>query len=233
MQLEHEFTVPVPIEAAWDVLLDVERLAPCMPGAILDEVRGDEFDGRVKVKVGPITVTYRGTAAFVEKDAENRTLVIKARGKEARGSGTANATITATLKGSGGPGTADETHVVVATDLAITGRPAQFGRGVMVDVSNKLLQKFADCLSEQISGDDGGAAEPAAAPAAGSATRSAGQPATQPVPQPAAQPAVRRAEPEAIDLLETIGAPVLKRLAPVAAVVAALVVLLALRRRRR
>ncbi|HEY2834814.1 MAG TPA: SRPBCC family protein [Sporichthyaceae bacterium] len=207
MQLEHEFTVPVPVEQAWDVLLDVERLAPCMPGAVLDEVRGDEFDGRVKVKVGPITVTYGGTARFLEKDVENRRLVIKASGKEAKGAGTAAATITAVLKGSG-----DETQVTVATDLAITGRPAQFGRGVMVDVSNKLLGMFTDCLAEQIS--------PKVEP-------------QQAAPQPSTDAPVSRAEPEAIDLLGVSGTPVLKRLAPVAAVVALLVVLLGVRRARR
>jgi carbon monoxide dehydrogenase subunit G len=214
MQLEHEFTVPVPVETAWAVFLDVERLAPCMPGAVLDEVRGDEFDGRVKVKVGPITVTYGGTASFIEKDVENRRLVIKATGKEAKGAGTAAATITAVFKESG-----DETHVNVSTDLAITGRPAQFGRGVMVDVSNKLLGMFTDCLSELISPK----AEPA--PVADSAPAAA-------APTSAAKP-VARAEPEAIDLLGVSGAPVLKRLAPVAAVVALLLLVLGVRRSRR
>src|SRR5262249_50570136 len=98
MQLEHEFVVPVPIEKAWDVLLDVERLAPCMPGAVVDEIRGDEFDGRVKVKVGPITQTYSGTARFIEKDQATHRITIKADGREAKGSGTAAATILATLK---------------------------------------------------------------------------------------------------------------------------------------
>jgi carbon monoxide dehydrogenase subunit G len=219
MQLEHEFTVPVPVEQAWDVFLDVERLAPCMPGAVLDEVRGDDFDGRVKVKVGPITVTYGGTASFIEKDVENRKLVLKASGKEAKGAGTAAATITAQFKGSG-----DETHVVVSTDLAITGRPAQFGRGVMVDVSNKLLGMFTNCLSEQISGG-GPKAETAAANGAGPATESA--------PAATAATPTQRAEPEAIDLLGVSGAPVLKRLAPVAAVVALLVLVLGVRRSRR
>jgi len=219
MQLEHEFTVPVPVEQAWDVFLDVERLAPCMPGAVLDEVRGDEFDGRVKVKVGPITVTYGGTASFIEKDEENRKLVIKASGKEAKGAGTAAATITAQFKGTG-----DETQVTVSTDLAITGRPAQFGRGVMVDVNNKLLGMFTDCLSEHISG--GGSPKAEAAAANGSA------PATESAPATAAKP-VQRAEPEAIDLLGVSGAPVLKRLAPVAAVVALLILVLGVRKARR
>lgn len=222
MQLEHEFTVPVPVEQAWDVLLDVERLAPCMPGAVLDEVRGDEFDGRVKVKVGPITVTYGGTAVFLEKDVEGRRLVIKATGKEAKGAGTAAATITAVLKEAG-----DETQVSVSTDLAITGRPAQFGRGVMVDVSNKILQKFVECLSTQITGGGPAVEEAPAAPAANASSNGGAT-----APPVATRPAVRP-EPEAIDLFDAAGAPVLKRLAPVAAVVALLVVVLGLKRKRR
>ncbi|MGQ0464013.1 MAG: SRPBCC family protein [Sporichthyaceae bacterium] len=226
MQLEHEFTVPVPVEKAWDVLLDVERLAPCMPGAVLDEVRGDQFDGRVKVKVGPITVTYGGTAEFVEKDVEGRRLVIKATGKEAKGAGTAAATITAVLKESG-----EETQVSVSTDLAITGRPAQFGRGVMVDVSNKILGKFVECLSGQIAGGDAPAAEASSeAPASPSANASSNGGTT--TPAAATRPATRP-EPEAIDLFDAAGAPVLKRLAPVAAVVALLIVVLGLKRKRR
>jgi len=218
MQLDHEFTVPVPVEQAWDVLLDVERIGPCLPGAVVDEVNGDDVNGRVKVKVGPITVTYNGTMTFIEKDVENRKIVLKGSGKEAKGAGTAAATITAVLKGSG-----DETQVNVTTDLAITGRPAQFGRGVMVDVSNKLLGMFVDCLSEQIVG---GGPKAEAAAANGSA------PTTESAPTSAAQP-VTRAEPEAIDLLGVSGAPVLKRLAPVAAVIALLVVVLGVRKARR
>ncbi len=219
MQLEHEFTVPVPVEEAWDVLLDVERLAPCMPGAVLDEVRGDEFDGRVKVKVGPITVTYGGTATFIEKDVENRKIVIKANGKEAKGAGTAAATITAVFKEAG-----DETQISVSTDLAITGRPAQFGRGVMVDVSNKILGKFVDCLSDQISG--GG-------PAADTTTANGSGPANpQSEGSVAATKPVARPEPEAIDLFDAAGAPILKRLAPVVGVLALLVVLFSIKRKR-
>jgi uncharacterized protein len=224
MQLDHEFTVPVPVEQAWDVLLDVERLAPCMPGAVLDDVRGDEFDGRVKVKVGPITVTYGGTASFVEKDVENRKLVIKASGKETKGAGTAAATITAVLKGSG-----DETQVTVSTDLAITGRPAQFGRGVMVDVSNKLLGRFTECLSEKISGsgeEDAPASSPG--PSVSSSSNGSSAPGESSATRPAARP-----EPEAIDLLDAAGAPILKRLAPVVAAVVLLLIVLGLKRRRR
>jgi len=220
MQLDHEFTVPVPVDQAWEVLLDVERLAPCMPGAVLDEVRGDEFDGRVKVKVGPITVTYGGTASFVEKDVENHKLVIKASGKEAKGAGTAVATIIATLKGSG-----DETQISVSTELAITGKPAQFGRGVMIDVSNKLLGQFTQCLSDKISG--GGPEEAAPADSPGqqvNASNNGSTAATKQAPRP---------EPEAIDLLDAAGAPVLKRVAPFAAMLILLLVVLGIRRKRK
>lgn len=223
MQLDHEFTVPVPVDKAWDVMLDVERLAPCMPGAVLDEVRGDEFDGRVKVKVGPITVTYGGTATFIEKDAENRKLVIKANGKEAKGAGTAAATITAVFKEAG-----DETQISVNTDLAITGRPAQFGRGVMVDVSNKLLQKFVDCLSDQITGPG----PEAAAGSNGSGPANPQSDATASGGGAAATRTLPRQEPEAIDLFEAAGAPVIKRLAPVVAVVALLVILFGIKKKR-
>ncbi|MCZ2815649.1 SRPBCC family protein [Modestobacter sp. VKM Ac-2984] len=159
MQLENAFTVPVPIDEAWRVLLDIERIAPCMPGAALDSVTGDDFTGRVKVKLGPINLTYQGKASFVEKDDEAHRAVIDARGKDQRGNGTAAAVITATLAAEG-----DTTRVDVLTDLNITGRPAQFGRGVMTDVGNKLLGQFADKLSAQLaSGDAEGDASRAAA----------------------------------------------------------------------
>ncbi|WP_164699739.1 SRPBCC family protein [Modestobacter sp. KNN46-3] len=159
MQLENAFTVPVPIDEAWRVLLDIERIAPCMPGAALDSVTGDDFTGRVKVKLGPINLTYQGKASFVEKDEAAHRAVIDARGKDQRGNGTAAAVITATLAAEG-----DTTRVDVLTDLNITGRPAQFGRGVMTDVGNKLLGQFADKLSAQLaSGDAEGDASRAAA----------------------------------------------------------------------
>lgn len=145
MQLEHSFDVPVPVEDAWAVLLDVERIAPCMPGAVLEEVHGDAFSGRVKVKVGPITVTYAGTARFLSKDPATHVAVIDASGKETRGTGTAAATVTATLTAQG-----SGTRCDVTTDLAITGKPAQFGRGVMADVGGKLIRRFATCLAEEI-----------------------------------------------------------------------------------
>ena len=159
MQLENTFTVPVPPDVAWRVLLDVERVAPCMPGATLDSVDGDTINGRVKVKVGPITVTYRGTATFVEKDEANHRAVIDASGKESRGSGTAKASVTTSMQQKG-----DQTEVKVVTDLNVTGKPAQFGRGVMADVSAKLIKQFADCLAEEIEHDQGAGAPQEPAP---------------------------------------------------------------------
>ncbi len=149
MQLENSFLVPVPIDDAWKVLLDIERIAPCMPGAALDSVDGDDFTGRVKVKLGPINLTYAGKASFVEKDEATHKAVIDARGKDQRGNGTAAAMVTAQLQDEG-----SSTRVNVLTDLNITGRPAQFGRGVMTDVGNKLLGQFADKLATQLGTSD-------------------------------------------------------------------------------
>ncbi len=166
MQLENSFTVPVPVDEAWRVLLDIERIAPCMPGAALDSVEGDSFTGRVKVKLGPINLTYQGKASFVEKDEAAHRAVIDGRGKDQRGNGTAAALITAQLKGEG-----NTTRVDVLTDLNITGRPAQFGRGVMTDVGNKLLGQFADKLAAQLGeGDAQGDAQRASAAASAAAT---------------------------------------------------------------
>jgi carbon monoxide dehydrogenase subunit G len=160
MELEHSFTVPVPIDRAWDVLLDVERVAPCMPGATVTSVDGDEVHATVKVKVGPISMAYAGTARFVEKDKATWTVLLEASGKETRGAGTAAAKIRSVLTEAG-----DETHVTVMTTLNVTGRPAQFGRGVMSDVSGKLLTIFATNLAALLTGPDA-AAEPATASAA-------------------------------------------------------------------
>ena len=216
MKLENRFTVPVPVDQAWKVLLDVERIAPCMPGATLTKFDGDHFEGTVKVKVGPINLTYGGKAAFVSKDEATHVAVIDGSGKETRGTGTAKALITCRLIGKG-----DTTEIEVDTDLNVTGKPAQFGRGVLADVSAKLVDQFAACLSEEIR-----AGTPVvAAPAADGAPAVDGVPAAAP-PRPAVRPPA-----EAIDLLGTAGAPVLKRLAPVLAVV--LAVLLLVRRLRR
>ena len=149
MELEHSFTVPVPKNRAWDVLLDVERVAPCMPGATLDSVDGDEIHGRIKVKVGPINMTYAGTARFIEKDAEAGVVTLEASGKETRGAGTASASVHSVLEDRG-----EETHVKVRTTLNVTGKPAQFGRGVMNEVSGKLLNIFAANLAAAIARDE-------------------------------------------------------------------------------
>lgn len=174
MELEHSFSIPVPVEKAWPVLLDVEQIAPCMPGAAVDKVDGDDFTGSVKVKLGPINLTYKGQASFVEKDEAAHRAVIDARGRDSRGNGTAAAKITATLTGAG-----SSTDVKVVTDLNITGKPAQFGRGVMVDVGNKLIGQFADCLAGKLgAGDteeaaDKGATAVSGAPASGSGASTA------------------------------------------------------------
>src|SRR5215472_4241966 len=148
MELEHSFSVPVPEERAWEVLLDVERVAPCMPGATLDSVDGDEIKGKIKVKVGPIQMTYAGTAKFTERDPAAHVITLEASGKETRGAGTASATIRSTLEGAG-----DQTHVIVQTSLNVTGKPAQFGRGVLTEVGGRLIGIFADNLAAMLAAD--------------------------------------------------------------------------------
>lgn len=212
MELDHSFTVPVGIDDAWRALLDIARVAPCMPGAALDSVEGDEFTGTVKVKLGPISLTYKGKAAFVEKDEAAHRAIIDARGRDARGNGTAAAKVTATLSEEGGG-----TTVAVHTELDITGRPAQFGRGVMVDVGNKLIGQFADNLAAQLLG-------------AGSEPERGAEDAA-PASAPAAAAPTPRAEPEPINLMSSAGPAVAKRLAPVA--LGILVLFIAVGRRRR
>ncbi|KUL21105.1 SRPBCC family protein [Streptomyces regalis] len=153
MELHHEFTVPVPVDEAWRTLLDIERVAPCMPGASVEEYDGKIVTGAVKVKVGPITVTYKGTAAFEEQDESAHHMVLVASGRETRGQGTARATMTGTLSERDG-GTA----VSVDTDLTVTGRPAQFGRGVMAEVGDRLVGQFAASLSQRLTEPAEGAA---------------------------------------------------------------------------
>jgi carbon monoxide dehydrogenase subunit G len=142
MELEHSFIIPVPPEQAWPVLLDVERIAPCMPGATVDSVDGDVIKGRIKVKVGPVQMTYAGTAHFTERDDQARSIRLEASGKETRGAGTASATVRSSLQDEGG-----QTKVVVLTTMNVTGRPAQFGRGVMAEVGGRIIEKFATNLA--------------------------------------------------------------------------------------
>jgi carbon monoxide dehydrogenase subunit G len=230
MELNNEFRVGVSPSHAWAVLTDVERIAPCMPGAQLEEIEGDEYRGVVKVKVGPITAQYKGKATFIEQDEAAGRAVLRAEGRDTRGQGNANATITATLTPEG-----DGTRVVVATDLTITGKVAQFGRGVLADVSAKLLGQFVDCLESNVLGE-GGAAVPCADPASADPITDV-QPLASPAPgvDGDGSSAVRRVDgPEAtpVDLVGTAGAPVAKRVVP--AVIGLLVVVfLVLRLRRR
>ena len=223
MRFEHEFTVPVPIEQAWAVLLDVERVAPCLPGAALDVFEGEEFTGRMKVKVGPITVTYRGSATFEDVDKDAHTLTLRASGKEARGSGTAAATVKARLTPGDG-----STAVAVETTFNVTGRPAQFGRGVMAEVGSKLIDRFAVNLAELL-------AEPVPEPPKDEAPKDEtlkDEPDRHlaAVPEPEVRPSgtTRTSltpDEEALNLLEIAGRPLLKRVAPVLGGLAALLLL--------
>src|SRR6202044_1339133 len=147
IELDNSFTVPVPPEQAWDVLLDVERIAPCMPGATVTSVEGDQIEGQVKVKLGPLSLTYKGTAKFTDKDQANQTITIEANGKEARGAGTASATVQADLSPADAEGS---TLVSIHTLLNVTGRPAQFGRSLLPEVSGKLIAQFAANLEALI-----------------------------------------------------------------------------------
>ena len=158
MKINNEFTVGVPIQQAWDIMLDLQKIAPCLPGAAIQEEKGDgEYQGTMKVKIGPITANYKGTVKVEEADEENHRAVLQATGRDARGQGTASATIVSTLQEEGG----DDTKVSVETDMKLTGRAAQFGRGIAQDVATKMLNQFAECLEREISG--GGAAREAPA----------------------------------------------------------------------
>jgi carbon monoxide dehydrogenase subunit G len=212
MQLDHSFTVPLAADRAYLAVLDIEQVVPCMPGATLDTVEGDNFTGSVKVKLGPIMLTYMGKASIVEKDAAQRRVVMTAQGRDTRGNGTASARVTATLSEDG-----DRTRVDVRTDLDVTGKPAQFGRGVMVEVGNKLIGQFADCLAGKL-GDpsqrSAGSPEPDEPASAARAARPiTGAPVAQP---PAAQP-------EAISLLPAVGPAIAKRALPLLAAIVLLV----------
>lgn len=256
MELTNDFHVQVSVDEAWAILTDVERIAPCMPGAQLEEIEGDEYRGIVKVKVGPITAQYKGKATFIEKDDASHKAVLRAEGRDTKGQGNAAATITATLVASG-----DGTNVKVVTDLTVTGRVAQFGRGVMADVSAKLLGQFVQCLEhnvlaqpEAVAASVGaagaamaGGAHAVAGEAAGAAPRADGDHASGTTESPAAsngaasgaaetdKPTVRKIDykpAEPVNLLETAGAPVVKRAAPFVALLFLLVWLLRRRKKR-
>ena len=158
MDLTHRFTVPVPIDDAWAHFNDISSVAECFPGATVTSVEGDTFAGSVKVKLGPIALVYNGSGTFTEKDEASHRMVVDAKGKDKRGNGTAGAAVTMTMVEAG-----SSTDVEVVTDLAITGKPAQFGRGVMQDVSDKLLGQFVSCLEQRLT-DSGTATSEAVAP---------------------------------------------------------------------
>ncbi|HVV12847.1 SRPBCC family protein [Amycolatopsis sp.] len=214
MRLDHEFTVPAPPAQVWRAVTDPESVAPCMPGATLTKVEGDSFTGNVKVKLGPISLLYKGSGEFLEKDESARKIVIKASGKDSRGAGTAAATVTVTLveDGSGTKGK-------VETDLNVTGRPAQFGRGMISEVGGKILDQFAQNLAEKL----GAGEEPEPAAAAQQPEAPAGEPKPK---LESVKPAPKEAE--AIDLFDYAGSSVAKRLGPVIAGVAGLLVILAI-----
>lgn len=223
MELTNEFRVGVPVERAWATLTDVRLIAPCMPGAELREVEGDEYHGVVKVKVGPITAEYRGKATFLEQDQAAHKAVLRAEGRETRGQGNASATITADLTPEG-----DATLVKVLTDLQITGRVAQFGRGVLADVSSKLMGQFVECLESTVLA--GGGTEAAEeAPSAGDGAAPAGEAGAS--GDGASQASAPSAQP--VDLIDLAGKSVVKRVFPLVAGAVLLTTLWLVIRRRR
>ncbi|MCE0761599.1 SRPBCC family protein [Pseudonocardia kujensis] len=217
MQLENKFTIAAPIADAWAALNNPETVAPCFPGATLTEYTGDSFTGTVKVKLGPISLTYKGKGTYIERDDANHKVVIDATGRDSRGNGTAAAKVTGTMKADG----PDKTEVTMVTDMTITGRPAQFGRGVISDVADKIIGQFSSCLADKLTEKHEAQAEPVTpATTAAPATPTAGGVAAE-VPKPtdtsaASKPAPMKSSVDAIDLLDTAGAPIVKRLVPVA-----------------
>jgi carbon monoxide dehydrogenase subunit G len=206
MDLNHEFIVNVPVNDAWVILTDLERIAPCLPGAQLTEVEGDTYRGQVKVKVGPIVAQFKGQASFVSRDDVAHTAMLKGEGRDTTGKGTASAIITAQLT----EVTPTSTKCTVVTNLTISGKVAQFGRGALADVSDKLLAQFSENLNQLINSSP--------APATTAATTA---------PVAAASPEIRKiesAEVAPLDLLGTAGAPILKRAIPVVVALVAVVI---------
>lgn len=255
MQLENTFTIAAPIEKAWEALNTPQTIAPCFPGATLTEYEGDSFVGTVKVKLGPISLTYKGKGTYKERDDVNHRVVIDASGRDSRGNGTAEATVTGTMIADG----PDKTSVTMVTDMKITGRPAQFGRGVISDVADKIIGQFAGCVAEKLAPQleaPAPAVTPAVSPVAaapagstnaasnggGTATATATGPVLSSIPPSSGVTAPKstatpftpmKSEIDAIDLLDTAGSPVLKRLAPVLSGIGALVLIILLVRRLR
>jgi carbon monoxide dehydrogenase subunit G len=257
MKLENEFTVPAPVERAWDVLLDLERVAPCLPGASIDGHEGDDYSGTMTIKIGPITARYKGTVRIEESDQQAHRAVMRAQASDQKGQGTAAATITSTMER-----VPEGTRVRVETDMRVTGPAAQFGRGVMQDVSKKMMGRFAECLAAEI-GRGEEAATAAAEPAAGAApaaeavatgtagvqlppgpagesaeaaatARTAGPPAdaAPPAADDVASPPRPRPTADVLDLGEVSRDAVLKRAVPAGAALLVLLILIRILRRR-
>lgn len=240
MKLENEFTVDAPVDEAWQVMLNLERVTPCLPGASLTEQQGDEYKGKMTVRLGPVKQEYNGTVKFEETDEEEHRAVLKADGKDQRGQGTASATITSTMSEEDGG-----TKVRVETDMQLTGQAAQFGRGVQEDVAAKLLTQFADCLEKEILGEnvEEEGAEETAASANGSAAESeeaeeaaASANGSEGSEDSEEEPEVRKiqqeSEVEPLDLGAASYEAILKRAAPVAIGAVVLLVVIWLARRR-
>lgn len=216
MKLENEFRVSVPIDRAWEVLTDIPLITPCLPGATLTDHDADEYKGKIKIKVGPVTADYSGSAVFVQRDEASRHVEISASGRDSRGSGNASATITADMTTDG-----DGTKVSITTDLKISGKVAQFGKGMIAEVSTKLIDQFVDCIEQELLGEaiiDEVAAESATAPGAAAPTVAPARPRPQ--------------QAETLDLMEYAGNSVYKRLIPIAAVIAVLIALRLVLKRR-
>jgi carbon monoxide dehydrogenase subunit G len=213
MDLNHEFTVNVPVAEAWAILTDLERIAPCLPGAQLTEVEGDTYRGQVKIKVGPILAQFKGQASFVSRDDVAHKASLKGEGRDTTGKGNASAIITAELTSV----TPTSTKCTVHTDLSISGKVAQFGRGALADVSDKLLAQFSENLNQLISA----APTPTPTPSAPVVAESS--------PAPSEQPAIRKIDgPEVapLNLLDTAGSTIAKRAIPALIGIAVLVAVL-------
>jgi carbon monoxide dehydrogenase subunit G len=239
VKMENEFTVEAPVEQAWETLLDLERITPCLPGAALEEESGDQYKGTMTIRLGPVTQKYNGTVSFEETDEESHRAVLKADGKDARGQGTASATITSTLTEEEGG-----TKVHVETDMRLTGRAAQFGRGVQQEVATKLINQFAECLEKEIMGENtreepeqpqkaGEQEEVEEQEAVASANGSAEEAKDEEQEKPKRRIIEQDHDVEPLDLGEASRDAVLKRVVPLAAGLGALLVVIWLVRRRR
>jgi carbon monoxide dehydrogenase subunit G len=217
MELTHDFTVPAPPDVTWQTFMDLRRVGSCFPGATVTEADDDGFKGTVKVKLGPIALQYSGAGQFLERDDDAHRAVLEAKGRDKRGNGTAGATVTIHLAPS-----QEGTRVDVTTELSVTGKPAQFGRGVMQDVSDKLLQQFIDCIEGELTGAGAPPAEEAAPEPAGTPAEPEAAPAapTAPAAAPAPAPAARPAPPtdDSIDLGATVLPVLVRTYAPYVAV---------------